>query len=362
MAEPPIRKKRTASLKDVAAALGVSPATISNAYNRPHHLSAELREKVFQMAQQLGYPGPNPIARSLRYGQAGALGVLYSQSLSYAFMDPVSSQFLQGLAAATEETGLGLLLIPPTGTQAGLSTVQGANVDGLILYSMAEGDPRIEAALARQLPTVVIDQPRLPRLPFIGIDDQDAAAKAARHLLDLGHRRIGMVSMEFRPGAESGLMPCVPAEPSHYAVTRHRLQGYLDVLEAHGLQVGLELKVYHCQMNSIEEGRQATHTLLDHDPEITALLTMSDQLAFGALQAARERRLNVPRDLSLVGFDDAPGAEQAGLTTIHQPTEQKGRQTGQALLDLLQNRELRDVQLLDIHLKVRQTTAKPAAG
>ncbi|GGJ42939.1 LacI family DNA-binding transcriptional regulator [Deinococcus roseus] len=345
--------RRRATLKDVAAALGVSPATISNAYNRPHHLSADLRERVFQMAQQLGYPGPHPTARSLRIQQAGALGVLYPERLFQAFSDPFSTEFLRGITAATEGAGLGLLLVPASSSShPAVSTVQGANVDGLVLYSLADNDPRMQAALVRQVPMVLVDQPRLEGFPFVGIEDQHGAEMAARHLIDLGHHKVGIVSLKFSPESFDILITANHPPTCHYRVSSSRLEGYLE-----GLQLPAEhLPVFICEHNSLQNGALAATQLLDAHPDLTAILTMSDQLAFGVMEAARNRGLNIPEDLSVVGYDDGASALQAGLTTIHQPSETKGRLAGEALIQLLQGQVPAAEQILPTRLVVRGTT------
>ena len=104
--------RRPATLASLAAELGVSRTTVSNAYNRPDQLSAPLRERVLEAARRLGYPGPDPVARSLRTRRAGAVGLLLTEALSYAFRDPVATGFLEGLALACEQAGQGLLLVP----------------------------------------------------------------------------------------------------------------------------------------------------------------------------------------------------------------------------------------------------------
>ncbi len=354
--------KRRAALKDVAAALGVSPATISNAYNRPQHVSAELRERVFETAKQLGYPGPHPIARSLRRGQSGALGVLYAERLSYAFGDPVASLFLRGLSTATEEAGLGLLLVPatPNATPA-VSTVQGAAVDGLVLYSIAEDDVRLGEALARGLPTVVVDQPRLEGLPFIGIDDRGAAREAAEHLGGLGHRTVGIVTFPLAPGAENSLIQQLSNLARGYPLSHARLQGYLDGLMAFGLSPQRDVVVYECAVNTFEHGSLAAQALLDTRPDLTAVLATSDQLALGVISAAREAGRRVPQNLSVVGFDDALGADLAQLTTVHQPSEEKGVRAGRALIARLRGEPVPEVQMLSTQLVMRGTTGAPEA-
>src|SRR5262245_41478361 len=100
------------TLKSIAKAVGVSVSTVSNAYNHPDQLTAELRTKILETARTLGYGGPNPLARTLRRGRVGALGIIFDDPLSYAFTDPAAVLTLQGVAGACEQAGAGLVLIP----------------------------------------------------------------------------------------------------------------------------------------------------------------------------------------------------------------------------------------------------------
>ena len=151
--------RRPATLASLAAELGVSRTTVSNAYNRPDQLSAPLRARVLEAARRLGYPGPDPVARSLRTRKAGAVGLLLTEALSYAFRDPAATGFLEGLALACEEAGQGLLLVPVSPEQADVTAVHQAGVDGFVVYSVREDDPHFLAVLERPLPIVVCDQP-----------------------------------------------------------------------------------------------------------------------------------------------------------------------------------------------------------
>src|SRR4051812_41945575 len=209
---------RRVTLKDVAADVGVSTMTISNAFNRPDQLSLDLRERIMQRARALGYVGPDPLGRGLRRGHAGALGIVSDTPLSYAFADPAASAVFAGVCAVAERERLGLLLVPPGGAGPGAGGIVysvardetplpltkhaaapgGAGpVDGVIVYSVARDEPLLE--LTNQAPAVVIDQPRDTGLPTVGIDDEAAARAASEHLRELGHERIAIAAFGLAP-------------------------------------------------------------------------------------------------------------------------------------------------------------------
>src|SRR4051794_24470733 len=184
------------TLADVAAHLGVSRTTVSNAYNRPNQLSPKLRKKVLAAAGELGYHGPNPMARGLRRGQAGSLGLVFDAPLSYAFTDPAATLFLTGMATGLEEHGAALSIIPrlPEGAERSADLVRSALVDGYMLFCTAATDPRYAAVRARGLPFVVVEYEDDPTAAHVQIDDVAGAEAAARHLVALGHRRVAIVS------------------------------------------------------------------------------------------------------------------------------------------------------------------------
>src|SRR5215831_20157653 len=153
--------KKRVRLREVAAEAGVSDGSASQAFNHPELVSDEVRERVLAAAKALGYAGPDPAGRRLRLRKAGALGLIFSERLRYQFTDPASPIFLAGLAEGMEGSGLGLLLVPDSRFRdATAATVRSAAVDGFVIYSAVENDPRVEAALDRQLPVVTVDQPR----------------------------------------------------------------------------------------------------------------------------------------------------------------------------------------------------------
>jgi DNA-binding LacI/PurR family transcriptional regulator len=325
MPDPPVEGNVT--LVTVARAVGVSPMTVSNAYNRPHKLGAALRERILSAARDLGYPGPNPMARSLRTGRAGSIGLLFGEALTYFFQDPGALEFLRGLAEGTarHNTGLQLIAALDADGEAGASLLANAIVDGLVVWTLPDRHPLLRVARERNVPLITHGSPRMDGVPFVGIDDRAAAHAAAEHLLGLGHRILGVISQPFGPSRRARRRgPAELGRPS-YRVTRERLAGYHAAAGA-----AAHLDVYEVAVNSREEGRRGAIALLQASPRPTALLAMSDELALGALAAARELELRVPQDVSVVGWDDLPSA--SALTTIRQSLHDQGRTCARLLV------------------------------
>ena len=352
-------KRRRVRISDVASALGVAVSTVSNAYNRPDQLSAELRERVFAVAAQLGYAGPDPVARSLRQQRAGAIGVLFAERLAYAFTDPAALLVLDGIATALEHAGLGLLLVP--GRADDTTTVQRALVDGFIVYSMLEDDPLVAAALRRGLATVLLDQPPRPAVPSITVEDTLGAREAAQHLLDLAHCHFAIITdclIESRGSAPiARMMPPHDLVEHTFFVPQMRFLGYRAALESAGL-LWRDVSIQECADNSEADGAAAMQALLRVVPRPTAVLCITDRLALGAITAVQGAGLTVPGDVSIVGFDDIPAAAQSvpPLTTVRQSHHDKGRLAAQALLALLRGDPVPAIAPLPVELVVRGST------
>jgi DNA-binding LacI/PurR family transcriptional regulator len=146
----PSTKSKTITLQTIADHLGVSRTTVSNAYGRPDQLNPALREKILTAAKKLGYAGPDPAARALRRGTTGVLGVLFGESLAYAFSDPGAVLMFRGVAEAACEAGANLLLLAaPPDRPADTTPIQDAAVDRFVTLCVPEADPRIEAIRER---------------------------------------------------------------------------------------------------------------------------------------------------------------------------------------------------------------------
>jgi DNA-binding LacI/PurR family transcriptional regulator len=357
------RRTGRVTLKEIAEELGVTPMTVSNAYNRPGQLSAALRERVFDTARRLGYGGPDPTARGLRRGHTGAVGVIYDGRLSYAFRDAAAVSFLRGVSEATEEERLGLLLVPGSSApERDAAVIGAAMVDGFVVYSVAEDDPLVRAAQQRGLPLVVVDQPHLTGAPFVGIDDEAAAREAAEHLVALGHRRLGVVSFGLAKDGWQGFIGLERQRSSPYRVSRARLAGYAAALTA-AYVPWARVPVFECPGSARSLGREAAQALLSDRRRPTAVLATSDQLALGVLDAAAEAGLAVPGDLSVVGFDDVPESADAHppLTTVGQDHGRKGRVAGRLLILGLRGEPTKSPEPLASRLVVRSSTAPPRA-
>jgi DNA-binding LacI/PurR family transcriptional regulator len=346
------------TLTRIAGELGVSAMTVSNAYNHPDRLSEALRDRIFETAERLGYQGPDPVGRSLRRQRTDVVGVLYSNPLSYAFDDPAAVSFLGVLSSVTEEADLGLLLVPAAG--GGESKVRDprAAVDGFVIYSMSDQEPLLAAALQRRLPAVVVDQPNKEGVPFVGIDDEGAARKAAEHLIDLGHERFAIVSFGLSPDGHQGIADSDRQERTAFRVSRMRLRGYRAALEEAGLP-WFGVSVYECQGSTKGLGYLAVEALFRSHQVPTAILALSDQLALGAIQWMTERRISVPQDVSVVGFDDIPAAASADppLTSVHQDHAEKGIVAGRMLVARLREEAAPSAELLATRLVVRDSTS-----
>jgi len=346
---------RRATLQTVADAVGVSRATVSNAYNRPDQLTAELRKRILAAARELGYAGPDPAARRLRQGRAGAVGLLLTETLSYAFTDSAAVFFLEGLARRCEERDAQLLLVPIAPGAREADAVRHAVVDGLCTYCLPERHPALEAVLERQLPTVLVESPRVEGMSFVGVEDRRGTRALGRHLIALGHRRFAVIVPILVPDGREGRADGARLANAAYENDRERLAGLWEALEEGGVRwddVPVEERA-----NRQEGGEAGARALLAAEPRPTAIVAVTDTLALGALRAARELELAVPGDVSIAGFDDIPEAARADppLTTVRQLLVEKGFAAGQMLFELIEGGGAHEL-TLPVELVVRGST------
>ena len=332
------RRGSRPSLATVAADLGVSTATVSNAFNRPERVSAELRTRVLEHARSVGYFGPDPAARQLRRGRSDVVGLVFTDDLPFAIDDPASLGFLSGVAEVCGARGRNLLLLaggPPSDPSLGTSPVSSAALDALIVYSVPDADRHLRAGLARGVPVVVVDQPRdQPGVDWVGLDDRAAARELGAHVAGLGHRRIGIVCTRLGAARYNGPVDADRRLGATYAVQRDRLAGFLEGLAEAGIDPD-DVAIEERFLDSRQSGAEALDALLTRQPDLTAVCCLADVLALGVLDAAARRGMGVPADLTVTGFDDVPEAQRVGLTTVQQPLADKGREAGRLVLERL---------------------------
>jgi DNA-binding LacI/PurR family transcriptional regulator len=237
-------------------------------------------------------------------------------------------------------------------------------MDGAVVYSCDTASPALAWLMRRGLPLVFVDFRPTPRYTSVNVDDRAGAGAAAAHLVELGHRRIDIVS-----GSKEGPYDVVlEADPDHdvdHNVSRQRMLGWLDALSG----AGIKPKVVHVAQHTVNEARDAALLLLTRDDPPTALLCHSDLIANGVVRAAESQGLRVPEDLSVVGFDDSPLASRMRptLTTVRQPIAQKGHTAAVALTALIERAKSDKGKgrvrhfMLPTELVVRDSTAPPRA-
>jgi len=346
------------TLDTVARAAGVSRMTVSNAYNRPDQLSATTRARVLAVAEELGYGGPDPAGRSLRRRESGAVGVLMAEDLAYAFTDPGLVAFMSGLASELGGGGMAMLLLPPDADRDG-ALVRSAIVDAFILCAVDDNDPAVAAVVARRIPIVSAGSPRIPGVPFVGIDNRAGGALVAKHLLELGHRRFGILTRPAREdpsGTWRGGAPRIGL--------RQRVEGFTHAVREAGLPASA-VTVVTADANTQEAGAAAAAALLD-GPErsrVTAVFAVTDVLALGVLAAARSARRAVPATLSVAGFDDIVAAAQSvpGLTTVEQSLYEQGVHAARMALALVAGNSTQSPKI-KAELVVRASTGPPPSA
>lgn len=344
---------KTVKLADVAKAAGVSRGTASNVFSRPEIVRQEVRDKVLAVATALNYAGPDPRGRMLRQGKVNAIGVATAEPLAYFFDDPFARVVMNGISQACDARGAGISLVSAVNAEQLAWNMQSALVDGFVLFCIEGGSKLVELARERQLPFITLDYGfDAADIPSIGIDDVAGARMAAQHLIDLGHRRFAVLSLQFDEGGP-GPADFERAAHAIYSGTRDRIQGYFEALAAAGISSNAA-PIYETVADRASVGAGLEFLWATSEPP-TAVLAMSDRVAMYALDWFRERGLSVPGDVSIVGFDDVPEAamSEPPLTTVAQPMIEMGKRAVEAILKPRVG-VTRD--LLDISLMVRGST------
>lgn len=328
------------TIYDVAKQANVGVGTVSRVLNQSTRVRAETRQRVLDVIETLDFH-PSPLAQRLSRRKTLSIGVI-----AVYFTRPSVVERLRGIEAVLAASPYDLIVYnveTPTRRDDVFRATAG-RVDGLLVISLTPGDDDIARWQSTQTPFVLIDTEH-PAAPRIVIDNVHGGYLATKHLLELGHRRIGFVG-----------------DPLHTAFnftsSRDRLYGMERALADYGLSLA-PAYVQNGEHNQ-ETAKDLAQQLLKMPNPPTAIFAASDTQALGVMQAARELGLRIPEDLSVIGFDDIEVAEYINLTTIRQPLFTSGRNGIHMLLQTLQTipgeppREE-----LAVDLIIRHTTAPP---
>ena len=336
------------NLKELSSLLGLSQTTVSRALNGYPEVGARTRERVLKAAQDHGYH-PDSRAKSLATGRAMAIGHVIPLSSGHEMVNPVFSDFIAGAGEVYSRNGYDMLLsvVEDAGEEDAYRNMHSRRaVDGIILHGPKMGDSRIELLRDIGLPFVVhgrasdIDP---ESYPWVDVNNRSAFARAAEHLLDLGHRRIGLIN-----GLE------------HMDFAHRRRQGYLSSLEARGIAPDPAL-MHASEMTEIQ-GHAAARAMLALDDPPTAFLVSAMIPAIGVRRALDEAGLVMGRDVSVITHDDdlsylRNGAEVPIFTALRSSVREAGRRSAQMLLDLINSRApVPSHEMLDADLVVGQST------
>lgn len=348
--------EKAARLADVAKAAGVSQGTVSNVFNRPQLVREEVREHVHEVARSIGYLGPDPRGRMLRAGKANAIGVATAEPLSNFFLDPFARTLMEGMAEACDAAGAGLSLVSAKNDERLAWNIESALVDGFVLLCIEGGERLVRLTRARRLPFVALALGKSdPTVSAVGTDDYAGARLAAEHLCALGHRHFAVLALEFVDD-HVGWVTDAEIEGAIYSTARERRRGYFDVLQAHGVDVST-VPVWETT-NDRPSTTAGLEAIFARAPAPTALLCMSDRVALFALEWLAARGLDVPGEVSVVGYDGVRESATSSppLTTVRQPIAEIGKRAVEMILkasDTVQH------EVLEVDFVVRGSTAPP---
>lgn len=343
-----MRKKRRVTSSEVAREAGVSRTTVSLVLNKIPNagISEETRQKVIDVARRLNYH-PNATGRRLVSGRTHTLALVIHQSPARAAADLFLPQVLRGLDAVTRKHDYHILFRPvdPDDPEDGYAKlIYQGYVDGIILSGPQEQEPEAVELHEQNLPIVLTG--RLPghEITYVDANNYQGAQLATNHLIKLGHRRIGLITNA----------------PRTYLASQERFKGYRDSLLAAGLLYD-ETLVQEGHFTG-SSGYRAMNALLALAEPVTAVFVASDVVAFGAMQAARNKGLSIPQEIAFVGFDDVSMAQyiEPFLTTVHLPAYELGWHAGRIALQLIDEETSQNLSaLLPTELIVRASCGAP---
>ena len=344
-------RKKKATLNDIALTTGVAPMTVSRVVNGTGYVSKETREKVLSAVKKMSYR-PNGLARNLKRQRTDTVGLVLGD-----ISNPYSTEIANAVRTSLSVRGYNLFIcISEQSAKEDIAAFEALvdhNVDGIIVATRSneDGDKRLTNIADSNLPMVVVGRDfHHDSVDYVSADNLTGGFEATQHLIDLGHRRIAFIGAGFE--SRSSLK---------------RLQGYLNALGMHGIEVderlitGRKESASEVPGYSTEKiGYEGMKRLLSLPKRPTAVFARNDFTAVGAMSAVKEAGLSIPQDIAIVGFDDTPLAihTMPPLTTVRQPMRLQGQIAAEMLLTRISNEDpiQRQERVLDCELIVREST------
>lgn len=328
----------SSTIKDVAKKAAVSVATVSRVLNNLPGYSESTRKKVMKAVEELGYQ-PNAIARGLINKRTQTIGVLFP-SVSSSF----SSAVLQGIEEVAHDANYSVVVCNTAEsgkrTMKYLQVLREKQVDGVIFCSRTLEEEYYQAVQAMNIPVVLVaTKSDYEEIPYVKVDDRQAAYDATSYLISKGHRNIAMIS-----GWEGDEI-----------AGRPRIEGFRQAMSEHNLTLP-EDRILDGGFN-FERGCEAAAELLMRAPDVTAVFCASDEMAIAMISVAARRGIRIPQQLSIVGYDNLKLAEMSNppLTTIEQPLHDMGRIASEKLVDMMESGQRADSYIMPHRIIERQT-------
>lgn len=321
-------KKSKLTLKDVANQLGVSTATISNAFNRPDQLSSAKRTEILAACERIGYHGPNRAAQILRKGQSNIVALVLSDSIDYIVSDPVASTFIQGVTRELRDQQKHLLLY--AGDSASIRDVSDF-VDGFICYGAPRNDALAMEINALDKPVVTADF-NLEGRPSVNIDNEQAAYDIAKNAVKPGDH-VAILGLRLIDAPTTCRIYDSALFDVERSISHRRLDGYLRALKEQNVDISHDW-IWHIPESGGNFSVQAAREVLTSSPRPDVILCMSDIIALELIQCALSMGIKIPQDIKITGFDgiDEAARTRPTLTTVCQSSLEKGRKAAALFL------------------------------
>jgi len=346
--------KKSPTIRDIAEIAGVTPGTVSRALNDSPLVNEKTKARILGIAKEINYT-PNLVARRLSIGKTFAIGVIVP-----FFTRPSVSQRLDGVVSVLSNSNYDLVIHdienPHQRTIGFQDMLRERRIDGALIVSMPIVDEDIEFFRNSPIPLVFVDRkdPGLAEFNSIIIDDINGGYQATKHLIELGHTKIGFIgdNTELKTNPHNGM----DTNPFRFTSSRDRYQGYQKAMAE--AEIPIEPLYYGEDEHGHVQARNLALKMLQLPDPPTAIFAASDTQAFGVIQAARKLNISIPEELSVIGFDDIQAAEFMQLTTVRQLMYESGSTGVELLIDAIDGKQEEPVTIsLPTELIVRNTTS-----